>query len=88
MKTPNGLKLTGFKKREARDRESARAWERDFSLAVVLSLSHSRDIEPRVFLKPVNFRHVWGFSVKTSRFLIFKKKGEARDREWPQRNTI
>ena len=38
------LKSTGFKKREARDRESTRARERDFSLAVALSLPRPRTL--------------------------------------------
>ena len=50
MKTPNVYeKFRPFKKREARDRESARARERDFSLTVALSLPRPRILEPRVF---------------------------------------
>ena len=58
MKTPNVSEFTEFrpfKKREARERENARARELDFSLDVALSLSRSRASH---FLKLVNFRHV------------------------------
>ena len=41
-----------FKKREARDCESARAMERNFSLAVALSLPRPRTLEHRVFSSP------------------------------------
>ena len=44
MKTPNVSELRPFKKREARDRESARARERDFSLTCALSLPRPRTL--------------------------------------------
>ena len=47
------------------------------------SSSHSRILEPRVFLKPVNFRHVWGFYVKTSRFYFKIKSRGSRSRVAP-----
>ena len=40
------------------------------SRSLALALSHSRASR---FLKPVNFRRVWGFHVKTSRFYFYKK---------------
>ena len=54
----------------------ARVQQRGRNLA--LSPSHSRDLEHRVFFE---------FSCVNLTF-FFLKKGVARDREWPQRNTI
>ena len=70
---------------EARDRESARAKERDFSPSLALELSHSRASR---FLKPVNFRHVWGFHVKTSRFYFQIKKWGSRSWVAPTKHHI
>ena len=76
------LKFRPFKKtREARDRESARAGERD------VALSHSRASR---FLKPVNFRHVWGFHVFSCEnlaflFLKIKRRG-SRSRVAPTKH--
>ena len=49
MKLQTCIKFRPFKNREARDRESARARERDFFLAVALSLPRPRILESRVF---------------------------------------
>ena len=53
------LKFRPFRKREARDRELSHSLSHSRSLALALSLSRASR-----FLKPVNFRHLWGFHVK------------------------
>ena len=62
MKTPTCLKFRTYKKHEARDCESAKAREQDFSLAVALSLPRPRSLAfsslAVFFLNPVHLRHV------------------------------
>ena len=50
------------------------------SRSLALALSHSRASR---FLKPVNFRHVWGFHVKTSRFYFKINRRGSRSRVAP-----
>ena len=72
------LKFRPFRKREARDRELSHSLSHSRSLALALSLSRASR-----FLKPVNFRHVWGFYVKTSRFYFKIKRRGSRSRVAP-----
>ena len=74
------LKSTGFKKREARECESVRAMERECDNEGEISFPRTLAISSLAFLKPVNFRHVWGLNVKTSRFYFqIKRRGS---RSW------
>ena len=70
------LKFRPFKKREARDCESVRARERDFSLTVALSLPRHRTLafSSLAFFKTSKFQTRLRFYVKKSRF-YFKIKG-------------
>ena len=52
--------------------------EKDFSLALALSWSRASR-----FLKTINFRHVGGFHVKTSRFYFSIKRRGSRSRVTP-----
>ena len=76
MKTPNVSELRPFKKREARDRESARARERDFSLAVALSPPRPRTLafSSLAFFKTSKFQTRLRFSCENLAFLFLTKK--------------
>ena len=69
------LKFTGFKKREARECESARARERECDSEGEISFPRSRTLSfsSLAFLKGLNFRHVWSFicPIRQKKILFF-----------------
>ena len=76
MKTPTCVKFRPFKKREARDCESARARKRDFSLAVALSLPRPRTLalSSLAFFKTSKFQTRLRFSCENLAFLFLNYK--------------
>ena len=72
-------KTRGSRSREC-EGEGARVRQRGRNLSLALALSRSRASR---FFKGLNFRHVWSFHVKTSRFYFKIKRRGSRSRVAP-----
>ena len=83
METTN---VSEKKNREARNRESARERERECDNEGEISLPRPRTLA--ISSLAFFFQTRLEFPYENLAYLFFKQKGEARDREGPQRNTI
>ena len=76
IKPPTCLNFTGFKKREVRDCESAKAWERECDSEGEISLPRPRSlaISSLAFFKRSKFQTRLKFSCENLAFLFLNKK--------------